>query len=160
MPHSFGYRARTRHMFTRGFKEHGAVKLSTYLIPYRIGDIVDIKANAAQQKGMPHKYYHGRTGIIYNVTPNAVGVIVQKVVGNRYIEKRVNLRVEHIKHSKCRQEFLDRVARNGKLHAEAKAKGERITLKRIPLQPRTAHTVSVENNAPQTIVPVPYETTI
>jgi hypothetical protein len=35
------------------------IKLSTYLIPYRVGDIVDIKANAAQQKGMPHKYYQG-----------------------------------------------------------------------------------------------------
>jgi large subunit ribosomal protein L21e len=39
--------------------EHGPVKLSTFLIPYRVGDIVDIKANAAQQKGMPHKFYHG-----------------------------------------------------------------------------------------------------
>ncbi|THH18620.1 hypothetical protein EW146_g2385 [Bondarzewia mesenterica] len=110
-------------MFTRGFKDHGLIKLSTYLIPYHVGDIVDIKANAAQQKGMPHKYYHGRTGIVYNVTPHAVGVIVYKVVGNRYLEKRVNIRVEHIKHSKCRQEFLDRVKRNTELHAEAKAKG-------------------------------------
>lgn len=43
-----------------------------------------------------------RTGIVYNVTPSSVGVIVYKVVGNRYMEKRVNLRVEHVKHSKCR----------------------------------------------------------
>ena len=41
------------------FIEKGQIKLSTYLITYRVGDIVDIKANAAQQKGMPHKYYHG-----------------------------------------------------------------------------------------------------
>jgi ribosomal protein L21E len=41
--------------------EHGPIKLSTYLINYKVGDIVDIKANAAQQKGMPHKYYHGYT---------------------------------------------------------------------------------------------------
>lgn len=126
MPHSFGYRARTRDMFKRGFKQHGAIPLSTYLREYRVGDIVDIKANAAQQKGMPHKYYHGcvpktstavtehplaharllsihsRTGIVYNVTPSSVGVIVYKVVGNRYMEKRVNLRIEHVKHSKCR----------------------------------------------------------
>ncbi|KAK0466098.1 ribosomal protein L21e-domain-containing protein [Desarmillaria tabescens] len=160
MPHSFGYRARTRHMFKRGFKEHGAIKLSTYLINYRVGDIVDIKANAAQQKGMPHKYYHGRTGIVYNVTPNAVGVIVYKVVGNRYIEKRVNLRVEHIRHSGCRQEFLDRVKRNGEAHKEAKEKGERVELKRIPALPRESRTVSVSGNAPQTITPVRYETFI
>ncbi|KAI0307964.1 ribosomal protein L21e-domain-containing protein [Multifurca ochricompacta] len=160
MPHSFGYRARTRHMFKRGFKEHGPIKISTFLIPYRVGDIVDIKANAAQQKGMPHKFYHGRTGIVYNVTPHAVGVIVNKVVGNRYIEKRVNIRVEHIRHSKCRQEFLDRVKRNHDSHAEAKAKGERIDLKRVPVLPRVARTVTVADNTPQTIVPVPYETTI
>lgn len=102
MPHSFGLRARTRDMFKRDFKSKGMIPLSTYLKVYRVGDIVDIKANAAQQKGMPHKYYHGRTGIVYNVTPSSVGVIVYKVVGNRYMEKRVNLRVEHVKHSKCR----------------------------------------------------------
>jgi len=147
-------------MFKRGFKEHGPVKISTFLIPYRVGDIVDIKANAAQQKGMPHKFYHGRTGIVYNVTPHAVGVIVNKVVGNRYIEKRVNIRMEHIRHSKCRQEFLDRVKRNHDAHAEAKVKGERINLKRVPVLPRGARTVSTKDNTPQTIVPVPYETTI
>lgn len=102
MPHSFGLRARTRDMFKRDFKTKGQIPLSTYLKEYRVGDIVDIKANAAQQKGMPHKYYHGRTGIVYNVTKSAVGVIVYKVVGNRYLEKRVNLRIEHVKHSKCR----------------------------------------------------------
>ncbi|KAG1783457.1 ribosomal protein L21e-domain-containing protein [Suillus placidus] len=134
--------------------------MSTYLINYRIGDIVDIKANAAQQKGMPHKYYHGRTGIVYNVTPHAVGVIVYKVVGNRYIEKRVNLRVEHVRHSKCRQEFLDRVKRNHDAHAAAKEKGERVSLKRVHVLPREARTVSIAQNTPQTMTPVPYETTI
>lgn len=59
MPHSFGYRARTRHMFKRDFKQKGMIPLSTFMRVYHVGDIVDIKANAAQQKGMPHKYYHG-----------------------------------------------------------------------------------------------------
>ncbi|KZV78574.1 60S ribosomal protein L21 [Exidia glandulosa HHB12029] len=160
MPHSFGYRARTRDMFKRGFKENGPIKMSTYLISYNVGDIVDIKANAAMQRGMPHKYYHGRTGIVYNVTPRAVGIIVHKVVGNRYLEKRVNIRVEHIRHSKCRQEFLDRVKRNDALKLEAKEKGERITLKRQPGQPRGSYVVSTADNLPQTMVPLPYETTI
>ena len=66
---------------------------------------------------------HSRTGIVYNVTPRAVGIIINKVVGNRYIEKRVNVRIEHIKHSKCRQEFLDRVKRNTAASAEAKKSG-------------------------------------
>ena len=67
-----------------------------------------------------------RTGIVYNVTPSAVGVIVHKVVGNRYIEKRVNLRVEHVHHSKCRQEFLDRVKTNHDAHVVAKESGSKL----------------------------------
>lgn len=64
MPHSFGYRARTRDMFKRGFKNHGMINLSTYMKTYKVGDIVDIKANAAEQKGMPHKYYHGCVSLL------------------------------------------------------------------------------------------------
>ncbi|KAG8808079.1 hypothetical protein FRC19_006141 [Serendipita sp. 401] len=39
--------------------ERGMIKLSTFMKPYKVGDYVDIKANGAQQKGMPHKFYHG-----------------------------------------------------------------------------------------------------
>ncbi|PVF98249.1 putative 60s ribosomal protein L21-A [Serendipita vermifera] len=162
MPHSFGYRARTRDMFKRGFKKRGTIKLSTFLKPYRVGDYVDIKANAAQQKGMPHRFYQGRTGIVFNVTPRAVGVIIHKRVGNRFIEKRVNLRIEHVKHSQGRQVFLDRVKENVRLRAEAKEKGETVVLKRQQALPRAAHTVEAASckNLPQTLNPVPYETTI
>ncbi|KAL8276845.1 hypothetical protein RQP46_010776 [Phenoliferia psychrophenolica] len=160
MPHSFGMRARTRDMFKRGFKTKGMIPLTTFLRVYKVGDIVDIKANAAQQKGMPHKYYHGRTGIVYNVTARAVGVIVYKVVGNRYMEKRVNLRVEHVKHSKCRDDFLERVKANAEKKKEAKAKGETVLLKRLPAMPREARTISTANNIPQTLAPIPYDTTI
>jgi len=41
---------------------------------------VFVQGNGAVQKGMPHKAYHGRTGIVYNVTQHAVGVIVNKRV--------------------------------------------------------------------------------
>jgi len=109
---------------------------------------------------MPHKYYHGRTGVVFNVAPRAVGVIVYKVVGNRYIEKRVNVRVEHVRHSKCRDDFLQRVKRNAELKKEAKAKGERVQLKRQPAAPRTAFTLSAKNNTPETLVPQAYDTYI
>lgn len=39
---------------------------------------MDIKANGAVQKGMPHKVYHGKTGVVYNVTKTSVGVIIYK----------------------------------------------------------------------------------
>ncbi|CAG8438245.1 8892_t:CDS:2 [Diversispora eburnea] len=161
MPHSYGIRARTRYMFSRDFRKKGPISLSTYLKTYKIGDIVDIKANGAIQKGMPHKFYHGRTGIIYNVTKSAVGVIINKRVGNRYIEKRVNIRIEHIKHSKCRDDFLRRVKENAIKKKEAIAKGDKsINLKRQPAQPRTCHFVSTKKNFPTTITPIPYDTLV
>ncbi|KAE8223893.1 hypothetical protein CF326_g8124 [Tilletia indica] len=111
-------------------------RISTYLRPFHVGDIVDIKANAAEQKGMPHKYYHGRTGVVYNVAPRAVGVIVYKVVGNRYMEKRVSVRVEHVKHSKCRDDFLKRVKENAAKKKAAKEKGES-----LPVAPRESRII-------------------
>jgi ribosomal protein L21E len=33
------------------FRQKGMIKLSTYLRQYKVGDIVDIKANGAVQKG-------------------------------------------------------------------------------------------------------------
>lgn len=116
-------------MFKRDFKQKGMIPLSTFLKVYRVGDIVDIVANAAQQKGMPHKYYHGRTGIVYNVTPSSVGVIVYKVVGNRYLEKRVNLRVEHVRHSKCR---------DGQSATASSLSIPRIELTRVPPHKQTS----------------------
>jgi large subunit ribosomal protein L21e len=37
---------------------------------------------------------------------------------------------------------------------------ERVNLRRLPALPREARTVSLKDNLPTTIVPVPYETTI
>lgn len=151
MPHSFGLRARTRYKFARNFREHGMIRLSTYMRTFKVGDIVDIKVNGAVHKGMPHKFYHGRTGIVYNVTKSAVGVIVNKIVGNRYMEKRINVRIEHVKHSKCRDDFLNRVKKNAELKKKAKETGEFVNTKRLPKLPKTGHFVSTKDNIPSTL---------
>ena len=99
-------------------------------------------------KGMPHKYYHGKTGIVYNVTKRAVGVELNKPVRNRIVKKRVNIRVEHVHPSKCRLDFLARVKHNETVKREAKASGKRadITqLKRYPGTPKAGYTVSAES---------------
>ncbi|KAI4207728.1 MAG: hypothetical protein LQ346_000378 [Caloplaca aetnensis] len=160
MGHSAGLRAGTRYAFSRDFKKKGYIKLSTYLRQYKVGDIVDIKANGAVQKGMPHKVYHGKTGVIYNVTKSAVGVIIYKRVGNRYIEKRVNVRIEHVSLSRSREEFLNRVKTNAEKKRKAKTEGTHMFLKRQPAMPRDARTVDAKKNRPETVTPVPYETTI
>jgi large subunit ribosomal protein L21e len=109
---------------------------------------------------MPHKVYHGKTGVVYNVTKSAVGVIIYKQVGNRYLEKRVNLRIEHVSLSRSREDFLKRVKANAAAKKEAKAKGVTVQVKRQPAMPREARTVSLKDNHPETVVPLAYETTI
>ena len=161
MPHSYGVRARTRHLFSKKFGDHGMPHLSTYMQVYKVGQYVDIKANGAIHKGMPFKFYHGRTGIIYNVTKGAVGVIVHKRVGSRFIEKRINVRIEHIKPSKCRQDFLQRVKENAEASRLAKLNGTpKPSMKRTPGLPRPGHVVKTEMNEAITVVPVPYEALI
>ncbi|KKY19728.1 putative 60s ribosomal protein l21 [Phaeomoniella chlamydospora] len=159
MGKSAGLRSGTRYAFSRDFKKKGHIALQTYLRTYKVGDIVDIKANGAVQKGMPYKVYHGKTGVIYNVTKSAVGVIINKKVGSRYIEKRVNVRIEHISLSRSREEFLNRVKSNAAKRRAAKESGESLQLKRQAVKPREARKVETTDGV-ETITPIPYETTI
>lgn len=154
MPHSYGYRARTRSLFSRDFRKHGTVNTSTYTRTFRVGQIVDVKANGAVHKGMPHKFYHGKTGTVWNVTPRAIGVIVNKRVRTRIIPKRLHVRVEHVTHSKCRQEFLNRVKSNEALKKEGKAKGVQVLAKRLPTQPEAGKFVKAGKVC--TLAPVPF----
>lgn len=157
MTNSKGYRRGTRYLFSRKFKTRGVIPLSTYLKTYKAGDIVDIKGNGAVQKGMPHKSYHGRTGVVYNVTQHALGIKVNKRVKGRILEKRINIRVEHVKHSRCRQEFLDRVKQNEIKKKEAKASGTVVHCKRQPEGPRSSHFVRTKYNKPIVLEPIKYE---
>ncbi|XP_041089218.1 60S ribosomal protein L21 [Polyodon spathula] len=157
MTNTRGKRRGTRYMFSRPFRKHGPVPLSTYMRIYKKGDIVDIKGMGTIQKGMPHKCYHGKTGRIYNVTQHAVGIIVNKQIKGKILAKRINVRIEHIKHSKSRDSFLQRVKANEKKKIEAKNNGTWVDLKRQPAAPREAHFVSTKGNVPQLLEPIPYE---
>ncbi|XP_054263306.1 60S ribosomal protein L21 [Macrosteles quadrilineatus] len=156
MTNSKGYRRGTRDLFSRKFRRHGVIPLSTYMKVYKVGDIVDIKGNGAVQKGMPYKVYHGKTGRVFNVTPHALGVIVNKRVRGKIIPKRINIRIEHVNHSKCREDFLNRVKENERKRKEAKAKGVTALLRRQPAQPRPAHIVRTKE-PPIMLAPIAYE---
>ena len=155
MPHSFGYRARTRDMFSRPFRQRGMIKMSTYMTTYKMGDYVDIKCNPAQVKGMPFKHFHGRTGQIYNITKRAVGVRIAKQVNGRIINKHLNVRVEHVVPSKCKNDLIARVQKNEAAKKEAKASGNKVTLKRQPVQPKAGFVITV-GETPTTIQPIPF----
>ena len=143
MPHAYGYRAGTRDLFQRPFRQHGAPHLSTFMTLYKINDFVDIVGDGSAHKGMPHKYYHGKTGRVFDVNPNSIGVVVNKKVRNRIVAKRIHVRVEHIKQSKCQINFKTRV-RN--LEAEKRKKLPKQNRKRVNAGPKGERLVVAENN--------------
>ncbi|XP_077932973.1 large ribosomal subunit protein eL21-like [Halichoerus grypus] len=164
MTNTKGKRRGTRYIFSRPFRKHGVVPLATYMRIYKKGNIVDIKGMGTVQKGMPHKCYHGKTGRVYNVTQHAVGIVVNKQVKGKILAKRINVRIEHIKHSKSRDRgawsrdtFLERVKGNDQKKKEAKEKGTWVHLKRQPAPPREAQSVRTNGKEPELLEPIPYE---
>nr|CAB3265707.1 60S ribosomal protein L21-like [Phallusia mammillata] len=156
MTNTKGYRRGTRYMFSKKFRTRGVIGLTKYLTVYKKGDIVDIKGDGAVQKGMPHKAYHGKTGRVFNVTKHAVGIIVNKQVKGRIIAKRINVRIEHVRHSKSRLSFIKRVHENEQKRALAKETGVPCQLKRQPQQPRKGHFVRSGGVEPELVEPVPW----
>ncbi|XP_062058063.1 large ribosomal subunit protein eL21-like [Lepus europaeus] len=150
MTNTKGKRRGTQYMFSRPFRKHGVVPLATYMRIYKKGDIVDIKGMGTVKKGMPHKCYHGKTGRVYNVTQHAVGMVVNKQVKGKILAKRINVRIEHIKH-------LKRVKENDQKKKEAKEKGTWVQQKRQPAPPREAHFVRTNGKEPELLEPIPYE---
>ena len=94
------------------------------------------------------------------MTKSAVGVILYKQVNNRYMEKRINVRIEHVRHSRSRDEFINRVKTNAEKKRAAKQKGEHLHLKRQPAMPREQRTVDAKSNKPESIAPIAYDTHI
>ena len=159
MPHSYGTRARTRHMFAKKFRQKGPIHLSQYFMPVKVGDYVDIFADPSVHKGMPHKHYHGRTGIVFNITKSAVGVRVNKLVNGRILEKRIHVRIEHVRKSKCQKEILARKVANEAAKAEAAKTGVKVNLKRTPKQPRAGYYLAAPGEHGEeitTIQPIPH----
>ncbi len=131
MPRNHGLRKGTRHKFSQPHRKHGHPNLTTHLINFRLGDIVDIKANASVHRGMPHSIYHGKTGRVWNVAPRGIGVEVLKRVRGRYIRKRICVRKEHVHLSRCEEELKARkkqireaVVERAKKNKDLKAQGK------------------------------------
>jgi len=124
---------------------------------------------------MPHRYYHGRTGLVWNVTPRAVGVLINKRVKSRIMQKKIHVRIEHVKPSKCKDLHKLRVKHNASLTQKKKedkpaaqgqpAQGQKPavvaapvhhTLKRVPALPDKAHFVAVPDTGIETFTPQRY----
>ncbi|GMH43679.1 hypothetical protein BSKO_11601 [Bryopsis sp. KO-2023] len=158
MPAGAGYRNKTRDLFSKKHRKHGMPTVGTYLRTFKLGEYVDIICDPAIQQGMPFKIYHGKIGRVWNVTKRAVGVEVNKRVRHRIFRKRLHVRVEHIRKSRCREDFLARVDEHDKLKKEAIKKGvPYVRPKRQPVGPKDGFTLQNALSEMETIAPIPYD---
>jgi large subunit ribosomal protein L21e len=59
-----GYQMNTRALLKRNPRERGKTTLSKVLQSYNEGDKVLVKIDSSMHKGMPHRRFHGRIGVI------------------------------------------------------------------------------------------------
>ena len=130
--------------------------LSKLMVVYKKGDYVDVVTDGSQHSGMPHKFYHGKTGRVFDINQRSVGVVINKRVGGRIIPKRIHIRVEHVRHSQCREAFRDRVRKNDALKRDAKAKGVKVNTKRVPAQPRGEAVIVVAKTSCEFMNPIKF----
>ena len=92
MKHSQGIRNRTRSLLTKEPRERGKIGLSKLLRDYQPGEKVLVKINPTIQKGMPHRRYHGKIGVVIDKRGRAYSVNVTQ--GN--MTKKIFVRPEHL----------------------------------------------------------------
>ncbi len=73
---SHGYRSRTRGLMSKRIRQKGLSSPSKVLVDYEVGQRVDVVIDSGFHKGMPHKRYHGRTGVVTGLRGRAVVVDV------------------------------------------------------------------------------------
>lgn len=146
---SNGYRSGTRKLMRKDFGKKGMPGLGKILQKYKIGEFVDCKVDPCIVKNMPHKYYHGKTGIVYNVNPHTYGVIFNRRVGGKYIERVLHIRPEHLTLSRS----MEDMKRRQKVYAEQVKEASKTGLKvrpekRLPAGPRPAFSILLKSNKP------------
>lgn len=89
-----GLRHKTRKLLKKHIREKGAVPpLSLLMIKYNIGEKVHIVPNPAIHKGMPHRRYVGKTGVI--VGKRGKAYMIEVNLGKK--RKLLFVRPEHLR---------------------------------------------------------------
>lgn len=93
---SHGFRARTRSLMSKRVRTRGLSPVTNVLQDYEVGQRVDVVIDPAFHKGMPHRRYHGRTGVVMG--KRGRGVLVDISLGKA--TKSLIIRPEHLRPSR------------------------------------------------------------
>ncbi len=90
---SHGLRAKTRKIMTKHPRERGLSPITKSLQSFEVGERANIVIDPSVHKGMPHRRFHGLTGVVVGSQGKAYYVEVN--VGNA--KKKVLVRREHLR---------------------------------------------------------------
>lgn len=87
-----GFQHRSRSLLTRKPRERGKISLTKILHTYETGEKVVVKLDPSVHKGMPHRRFHGRVGVI--VSKRGRSYVVHVPQGDA--TKEIIVRPEHL----------------------------------------------------------------
>lgn len=103
MGHSCGQRHDTRKLFKLSKKRKISSKFSTNFRNFKVGERAEIKINSSSRKGLPYKWYQGKTGRIASIGKDSIIIEVVKKIKNKKILKRLCLDKIQITLSKSKE---------------------------------------------------------
>ena len=92
MPNSKGYYTGARRLLKKPTREKGKLSITKLLTKYEIGSKVIIIMDSSVQKSLPHKRFHGKTGIV--LEKRGRGYVVSVSKGNSV--RSIIVRSEHL----------------------------------------------------------------
>ncbi|MEM2141740.1 MAG: 50S ribosomal protein L21e [Candidatus Thorarchaeota archaeon] len=93
---SHGYRSRTRELMSKRPRDRGVAPPSRILMTYEVGQKVDVIIDPSCHKGMPHRRYHGKTGVVVGSRGRAI--LVDVSAGKQI--RHLIIRPEHLRPSR------------------------------------------------------------
>lgn len=115
MTHSKGFRHKTRGLKKDSKHAHG---LSNILTRYSVNDEVVIDIDPSQVKGMPHRRFQGKVGVVEEIRPRSL--VIRLPIGNKM--KQISPRLEHIRPHRGSSVSVEKTAT--KTETEIKTKAE------------------------------------
>ncbi len=115
MPHSKGFRRKSRGLQKDNKHAHG---LSKILTQYSVNDEVVIDIDPSQVKGMPHRRFQGKVGVVTEIRPRSL--VIHLPIGNKM--KTISPRLEHIRPHRGSSVSFEKTATETKTKTESKTK--------------------------------------
>ncbi len=115
MPHSKGFRRKSRGLQKYSHHAHG---LSNILTEYSVNDEVVIDIDSSQVKGMPHRRFQGKVGVVTEIRPRSL--VIRLPIGNKM--KTISPRLEHIRPHRGSSGSVEKTATETKTKTESKTK--------------------------------------